>query len=237
MWLNQELSIFLIFWLSGPLTFLAGPSKSLSMYVVLSVWYEFACQKSKLIRHSSFVVIVHDVQNSKSSHDSIYKTDIDTRLWKQVCRNADRTFLWAVERAFIRAPERLRLNWLAPFLCVPSYFNHLDHIFYALWDIIDFNPWLYCLWAGACTSARACLTQRYCKPQQLTVSLVWPAIAWGLCRAVRSRSSRCLQCLWSGILHLQPLFGMWSATTSALTWQWVCAVDKWDDLTEAASVS
>jgi len=156
MWLNQELSIFLIFWLSGPLTFLAGPSKSLSMYVVLSVWYEFACQKSKLIRHSSFVVIVHDVQNSKSSHDSIYKTDIDTRLLKQVCRNADRTFLWAVERAFIRAPERLRLNWLAPFLCVPSSFNHLDHIFYALWDIIDFNPII--LLVGWCLHECTCMS-------------------------------------------------------------------------------
>ena len=40
-----------------------------------------------------FIVIIHNVQNSKSPHDSTYKTDIDTRLWKQKCRNADMIFL------------------------------------------------------------------------------------------------------------------------------------------------
>jgi len=48
------------------------------------------------------IVIIHNVQNITSSHDSTYKTDIDTRLMEAGMPESCmiRTFLWAVERAF-----------------------------------------------------------------------------------------------------------------------------------------
>jgi len=76
----------------GPHLFWWAPLKSRCRYLVLSVWYKFACQNSKLEREKengkqcigskcdSLIIIVHNVQNSKSSHDSTYKTYIDTRL-------------------------------------------------------------------------------------------------------------------------------------------------------------